>query len=92
MPKFIIDASFIIEADNEDAAHHGCDFAFDNISSGDLMFHGISSIREIGENGAPIVPDDEKCAECSEPYTAKDIDGGRCLSCGAMICADNAEG
>lgn len=25
------------------------------------------------------------CDKCGEPYTKKDIDGGRC-SCGAMIC------
>lgn len=29
---------------------------------------------------------DEFCEECAEPYTAKDMDGGRCLSCGTMIC------
>lgn len=91
MPKFIIDTSFIVEADSEDAAQHGCDYAFYNIPSGDLMFHGITSIREIDKDGKPIVPDDEKCVECSESYTAKDIDGGRCLSCGAMICAEHRQ-
>jgi hypothetical protein len=28
---------------------------------------------------------DEKCEGCGEPFTHKDIDGGRCLSCGRMI-------
>lgn len=28
---------------------------------------------------------DEKCTKCFTPYTEKDINGGRCLSCGAMI-------
>jgi hypothetical protein len=25
------------------------------------------------------------CVKCREPYTKKDVDGGRCLSCGEMI-------
>jgi hypothetical protein len=28
----------------------------------------------------------EYCDSCGEPYTHKDMDGGRCLSCGTMIC------
>ena len=31
--------------------------------------------------------DPEHCVSCGEPYTYKDIDGGRC-SCGVMIVAD----
>lgn len=29
---------------------------------------------------------DNICARCGEEFTKKDIDGGRCLSCGSMIC------
>lgn len=32
---------------------------------------------------------DEQCQDCSTPYTVKDIDGGRCLTCGAMITAEH---
>lgn len=30
----------------------------------------------------------ECCVKCAKPYTAQDIDGGRCLGCGTMICAE----
>jgi len=30
-------------------------------------------------------PEPDKCEGCNEPFTRKDIDGGRCLSCGRMI-------
>lgn len=49
-------------------------------------------VREFERDEIPgyEVPDDEKCVECGEPYTAKDMEGGRCLSCGVMICAEPA--
>lgn len=28
----------------------------------------------------------DSCGGCGEPFTEKDIGGGRCLSCGRMIC------
>ncbi len=31
--------------------------------------------------------EDDCCEECGAEFTYKDIDGGRCLSCGAMICS-----
>jgi hypothetical protein len=34
---------------------------------------------------------DDKCDSCGEPFTYKDIDGGRCLSCGTMICGKSPE-
>jgi len=35
-------------------------------------------------------PDADACDSCGVPFTWKDIDGGRCLSCGTMICAKEA--
>ena len=40
-----------------------------------------------------IPPHDEDfgvdCPGCGDEYTSKDIEGGRCLSCGSMIVAKN---
>lgn len=43
------------------------------------------------ENGEPLLetlPDlDTHCEECGTAYTEKDLNGGRCLTCGTMIAA-----
>lgn len=31
----------------------------------------------------------ERCSSCGEPYAAKDINAGRCLCCGTMICSED---
>lgn len=39
----------------------------------------------------PALPDlATHCETCGEGYGKKDLDGGRCLSCGVMICAVSA--
>jgi hypothetical protein len=35
--------------------------------------------------------DPTKCDKCGEPYGKKDMDGGRCVSCGTMICSTDEE-
>ena len=42
-------------------------------------------VVKIGERATLRYTDPEVCATCGEPFTKKDIDGGRCLSCGSMI-------
>jgi len=42
-------------------------------------------VVKLGERATLRYTDSEVCAACGEPFTKKDIDGGRCLSCGSMI-------
>ncbi len=44
------------------------------------------AMDEAAEGGTIETAD---CDECGAPLTYKDIDGGRCLSCGTMICAED---
>jgi len=53
----------------------------------------VFEVIEKGEGGDTFsvdldIPYDEMCLHCCVPYTDKDIEGGRCLSCGSMICAE----
>lgn len=44
--------------------------------------------NELGMDELTVLPNlDTHCDSCGESFTKKDIDGGRCMSCGHMIVA-----
>lgn len=54
---------------------------------------GTAPESPLADAEARLLPDDgETCTECRTPYTKKDIDYGRCLTCGTMICARSPTG
>lgn len=54
------------------------------VKRGEYNFPGIGKPADLGSPRKC----GEVCDKCGRPYTAEDIDGGRCLGCGTMIAAE----
>jgi|TARA_Y100000310_G_scaffold268347_1_gene280882 hypothetical protein len=66
-----------IDDDNQVAINDDCQALVELLPDGTLT----ESFCEVGP-----IPQPETCDACGTPFTDKDIDGGRCIACGSMIC------